>query len=216
MWTYIIINISIYMIDFLTQNPMLKKIINFAIKPELFFQNSSEKIVSKLPYFYFAACLYLLGLIWIQFQSWSLRLWTGGLLWSIITLISYFSAASLFYSLRIKLSWWEYNLELSANIIVYSEIYLNILLAILLFYFIPQFIIENPDNFIWVHIDIELHTFIYILLLLFSYHSIYLSYRTVSKLTNVKKFRSIILFIILPVIFSTVVLLWSTISQPNF
>jgi len=57
------------MIDFLTQNPMLKKIINFAIKPELFFQNSSEKIVSKLPYFYFAACLYLLGLIWIQFQS---------------------------------------------------------------------------------------------------------------------------------------------------
>ena len=190
---------------------MNNKFLEFALKPEVFFQNHMKIDLLEMPYIKTVILLYVIGIFWDRYEK--LLMWVDLLPIMVIVIIFfisvniYFYLGSFFYNIRVCLSWGTKNVKLSRKL--YSKIYLNIFFVLIGLVIWSNYLIWNWRDLFSISLNITLSMSMLILIFLWTYHSIYISYRSITKLSDVKKIRAIIFFLILPIIFSTIfILLW--------
>ena len=143
------------------------------------------------------------------FNSW-IPYWIFVIIFGIVAgLISYY-IGGWFFNLRLKWSKGDSNLSLSRDIFLYSRTVFSI--AIIFTTIIQTFIADKPyisngDVTSWDIASI-------VIIITFMYHSTYIGYTGVRTLTNANKTRSLIWFVILPMLlflsaFATLVVLLS-------
>lgn len=191
---------------------MNKWFLNFAIQPEKFFEKTSKIAFGDMPYLYGALFLYAFWIFWDRYER--LALWLEFLpLWVIIIIFFisvnvYFYLGSFFYNLRIWIAWWTRDVALARKILIYSKVYVNI-------FFLLSIIIAAIYYVTWTYESmfegILNTTFSYVFIigtLVWYYHAIYISWRSVTRLSNVKKWRAWVLFLVLPILTLTVIIVW--------
>ena len=111
---------------------MNNKFLEFALKPEVFFQNHMKIDLLEMPYIKTVILLYVIGIFWDRYEK--LLMWVDLLPIMVIVIIFfisvniYFYLGSFFYNIRVWLSWGTKNVQLSRKILIYYKIYLNIFL----------------------------------------------------------------------------------------
>jgi len=187
----------------------MREIIQLAVKPGDFFKKKIELTLDKMPYLKIAAFLFWFNIVMNKIYSLWILLIVKNIFFIILTLlllyvyikIAYYITYK-FYNFRIKLSWWDSNELLSKKIILYSNIFINFFYSLSLL--ITFLISYNNENFVVNNYFLIFWLSIYYLLII---HSIFISYKWLTNNIKINKYKSTILFIILPIIFYLLVIL---------
>ena len=113
-----------------------------------------------------------------------------------------------FYKLRIKWSKWEDSPLLAKKIYIYNILFVALVSIVIticdtFYYSSPVLSYKNTES--WYMFESYLSVLVCVLL----FHSLYISYKWVMLVPNIKKWRALIWFVILPAIFYSFVLIWS-------
>lgn len=204
-------------------NVFYKNLVLLLISPQVFFRNHKESSLKSMPLFIpvFIILLVSIGIdrleksiqvqalsenpiLYTTWKSYFVMLIAASSIWWIIGYYIY----TWFYNVRIRRSGGEDSPMYAKKIYLYSYIfigfsYISILFFEYLFYNSPiDVYYQNMKNGSTLKMSIE--AILYIVFILAYLHSLFISYKAVMLVPNIKKWRTLFWFVVFPILFLSI------------